>query len=111
MGLLNSFNFPKVDYNRNDNVELGSALFLELWRHPKGYDYVKVVYRRSADQLFDLSNELEGCRGRPGEGCAVAAFLRRTQRFVLDPAEQFDFAKVSGNDISVYINVEIFFFR
>uniref|UniRef100_A0A1I7SJU7 acid phosphatase n=1 Tax=Bursaphelenchus xylophilus TaxID=6326 RepID=A0A1I7SJU7_BURXY len=91
LGVLNSFDFPKVDYNRNDNVELGSSLFFELWNdEEKDRKYVKIIYRRSPEEIYDLSEQIRGCKSiGKGLGCSLDDFLRRTDKYLIPSSEKY----------------------
>ncbi|CAD5228797.1 unnamed protein product [Bursaphelenchus xylophilus] len=91
LGILNSFDFPKVDYNRNDNVELGSSLFFELWNdEEKDQKYVKIIYRRSPEEIYDLSEQISGCKSiGKGLGCSLDDFLRRTDKYLIPSFDKY----------------------
>ncbi|CAD5227803.1 unnamed protein product [Bursaphelenchus xylophilus] len=91
LGLLNSFGFPEVDYDRNDNVELASSFFIELWRSQlTSQRYVKLIYRRNATEIFDVSNQISGCKSvGKGLGCSLESFLKRTEKFVIPDFDEY----------------------
>ncbi|CAD5221786.1 unnamed protein product [Bursaphelenchus okinawaensis] len=90
LGVLNSFDFPKVDYNRNDNVELGCSLFFELWSDEEKQKYVKIIYRRSPEEIFDLSEQISGCKSiGKGLGCSLEDFLKRTDKYLIPRTDKY----------------------
>ncbi|CAD5213410.1 unnamed protein product [Bursaphelenchus xylophilus] len=83
LGFLNNLNFSYLDYDRNDDAPLCSAIFVELWKDPLTQaEYIKVIYRRSEDEIFDLSEEIPDCKSiGKGLGCSVDDFVARSEKY------------------------------
>ncbi|CAD5223352.1 unnamed protein product [Bursaphelenchus okinawaensis] len=88
-GSLFALGFKKLDYDRENNCEMASALFFELWNDKKAEEfYVKVIYRRNADVIFDITNEIEFCDGGR-KGCKLEIFISGLKPFQITDSEEY----------------------
>ncbi|CAD5213412.1 unnamed protein product [Bursaphelenchus xylophilus] len=91
LAVLNNLNFKFLDYNKNDNAPVGSALFIELWNDPVSRQrYVKAIYRKKPDEIYDLSEEIADCKSiGKGLGCSAEGFITRSQKYLISDARQY----------------------
>ncbi|CAD5232814.1 unnamed protein product [Bursaphelenchus xylophilus] len=89
LGSLFAMGFKNLDYNREDNCEMASALFWELWEdRTTGDYYVRVIYRRNVDELYDITADIEGCQWNR-QGCPIEYFFDKIKPYLVPDSKEY----------------------
>ncbi|CAD5229740.1 unnamed protein product [Bursaphelenchus okinawaensis] len=81
--VMSTFGFELMDYDRMNLPDLCSSMFLELWQNAQDDSYyVKVIYRRNATDIFDVTPKISNCKMQEGRGCEFNSFMERSSDYL-----------------------------